>query len=113
MRLSEPTDPAQEPARRKIHDTQAVVAELGDEQTFAGEVDREMIDPAADLAQGNLALQHERLSRAGSGGPRESNSPTRIKVAASSPQRRGEGAAKIPSERVRVLVGIAATFTAM
>ena len=70
LRLIEPVDPAQDFACGKIHDAQAVVAELGDEQSLAGEVDREMIDPAPDLAEKNFALQRERLCGAGSGRPR-------------------------------------------
>jgi hypothetical protein len=50
LRLIEAADPAEELARSQIHDAQAIVAELGDEKSFASEIDREMIDPAADLA---------------------------------------------------------------
>ena len=69
LRLIELADPAQELACGKIHDAQAIVAELGHEQPVPGEVDREMIDAAADLAERDLLLQHQRLRRTGSGGP--------------------------------------------
>ena len=69
LRLIELADPAQHFACSKIHDAQAIVAELGDEQSLAGEVDREMIDAAPDLAERNLLLQNQRLRRPGSGGP--------------------------------------------
>ena len=71
LRLIELADPAQQLARSKIHDTQAIVAELGDEQSIAGEVDCEVIDAAPDLAERNLLLQNQRLRRPGRGGPRQ------------------------------------------
>jgi hypothetical protein len=61
LRLIEIADPAHELARSKVNDAQTVVAELRDEQSFAGEVDREMVDPAPHVAKGNLLLEHQRL----------------------------------------------------
>jgi hypothetical protein len=69
--LIEPVDAAQDFACGKIHDAQAIVAELGYEQPLAGEVDRQMIDPAVDLAERDLLLQHQRLRRPGRGGHRQ------------------------------------------
>jgi hypothetical protein len=69
LRLIEFADPAQELARSKIDYAQAVVAELGDEQPLPGEVDREVVDPAADLAERDLLLKRQRLRRTGRRGP--------------------------------------------
>jgi hypothetical protein len=69
LRLIEFADPAQELACGKIHHAQAIVAQLRDEQPVPGEVDRQVVDAAADLAKRDLALQHKRLCRTGCRGP--------------------------------------------
>jgi hypothetical protein len=43
-----------------IHDCDRVVAELGHEEASPRQVDRHVIDPAADIAEWDLALKLER-----------------------------------------------------
>jgi hypothetical protein len=70
LRLFEPADPAQDFAGSKIHDPQAVVAELGHVQPLPAEIDREVVDPTAHVTKGDFPLEDERLRRARDGGQR-------------------------------------------
>ena len=60
LRLAHPGDRAQQLTGRQIDHPQAVVAELGDKQPLSLQIDAQMINPAADLTQRDLCLQHKR-----------------------------------------------------
>ena len=62
LRLLEAADPVDDLALRQVDDAQAAVAELGNEQTLAGKVHRQMVDAALHRAQGDLALQRKRAA---------------------------------------------------
>src|SRR5262245_2316434 len=47
-------------ARVQIDDRDAVIAELGNEETLPGQIDREVIDAAGDLAERNLGFELQR-----------------------------------------------------
>ena len=57
LRLLQPRDPAKDLALVEIDDTEAAVAEFGDEEPMAREIDRQMIDPAVDVTEGDLVLK--------------------------------------------------------
>ena len=80
LRLAQAGDRAQHLARCQIDHAQAVVAELGNKQPLALHIDAEVIDPAADLAERDLRLEHE--GRAG--GLRHELRPAPAGLAASS-----------------------------
>jgi hypothetical protein len=56
LRLAQPGDCAHRFSSCQIDDAQAVVAQLGDEQPLPLQIDAEMVDPAADLAERDLSL---------------------------------------------------------
>ena len=57
LRLLQPRDPAKDLALVEIDDTEAAVAEFGDEEPMAREIDRQMINPAVDVTEGDLVLK--------------------------------------------------------
>ena len=59
LRLAEPGERAQHFAGLKVDHPQAVVAELGDEEAPTLQIDAEVVDPPADLAERDLRLQHQ------------------------------------------------------
>jgi hypothetical protein len=44
-------------ARIQIDDRDAIIAELSNEETLPGQIDREVIDAAGDLAKRNLGFE--------------------------------------------------------
>ena len=61
--LVQTRDCPQHLAGRKINHAQAIVAELGDKQPLALQIDAEVIDTAAYLTKRDLRLEHERRAR--------------------------------------------------
>src|SRR5262249_38758713 len=59
LRLLEPRNSAYDFVFFYIDHADRVVAELRNENALATDIDREMVDAAADIAQRNLGLQHE------------------------------------------------------
>ncbi len=60
LRLAQSFDPAQQGACFQIDHAEAVIAQLGDEQPLAREIDGEMVDAAADFSERDLGLELER-----------------------------------------------------
>jgi hypothetical protein len=63
LRLLHPGEAAYQLASLEIDDTDAVVAELGDEQPTAIEIDRHVIDASAHRAERDLAFELQRRIR--------------------------------------------------
>src|SRR5262249_32947672 len=71
LRMTQAGDAVDDLARLDVDDADAVVAEFGDEETFAAQVERHMIDAADDLAERDLRLEPQwfgRLRRRACGG---------------------------------------------
>jgi len=60
LRLAQIGDPTQHLARCQIHNAEAVVAELRNQQPLALQIDAEVIDAAADLAERYPRLEYQR-----------------------------------------------------
>src|SRR5205085_10687473 len=63
LRCSEPADRVNARAFSQIEDFNAVVSQRAHEQSIAGRVDIEMIDPALDSGEWNSLLQVQRFCR--------------------------------------------------
>ncbi len=78
--LAQPGDAPDLPAGGEVDDIEGAVAELGDEQPPAGEVDRHVVDPPHDARKCDPALDHHgglALRRRGETDQRESESEER------------------------------------
>jgi len=61
LRFGQPGQLRRPNALRQVEDVNGVVAKLRDQQTVAGQIDRQMVDPPSDAVEDDLAVRNQRL----------------------------------------------------